>query len=52
MGTTIFFLTNNDLGKPLNKMGRRELEKLDNLSLYVETSYCAVSSTGPSSVFL
>jgi hypothetical protein len=23
MGTTIFFLTNNDLGKPLNKMGRR-----------------------------
>ncbi len=37
MGTTTFFLKNNDLGKPLVKMGREELEKLNNLSPYVET---------------
>ena len=27
MGTTTFFLRHNDLGKPLNKMGKKELEK-------------------------
>ena len=41
MGTTTFFLKNNDLGKPLNKMGKEELEKLNNLSPYVETPYYA-----------
>ena len=39
MGTTTFFLRHNDLGKPLNKMGKKELEKLNNLSPYVETPY-------------
>ena len=37
MGTTTFFLRHNDLGKPLNKMGKEELEKIDNLSPYAET---------------
>ncbi len=41
MGTTTFFLRHNDLGKPLNKMGKKELEKLNNLSPYVETPYYA-----------
>ncbi len=41
MGTTTFFLRYNDLGKPLNKMGKEELEKLNNLSPYVETPYYA-----------
>ena len=36
MGTTTFFLRHNDLGKPLNKMGKEELEKLNSLSPYVE----------------
>ncbi|TSA52920.1 MAG: hypothetical protein D4R45_06390 [Planctomycetaceae bacterium] len=39
MGTTTFFLRLNDLGKPLNEMGKKELEKLDNLSPYDETPY-------------
>ncbi len=39
MGTTTFFLKNNDLGKPLNKMGKEELEKLNNLSPYIEAPY-------------
>src|SRR3990167_1311933 len=39
MGTTTFFLRYNDSGKPLNKMGKEELEKLNNLSPYVETPY-------------
>ena len=39
MGTTKFFLRNNDLGKPLNKMGKEELEKLNNLSPYAKTPY-------------
>ena len=37
MGTTTFFLRHNDLGKPLNKMSKEELEKLDNLSPYTKT---------------
>ena len=37
MGTTTFFLRHNDLGKPLSKMGKKELEKLDRLSPYGET---------------
>ena len=37
MGTTTFFLRHNDLSKPLSKMGKRELEKLDSLSPYGET---------------
>ncbi len=39
MGTTTFFLKNNDLGKPLNKMSKEELKKLNNLSPYVETPH-------------
>ena len=41
MGTTTFFLRHNDLGKPLNKMDKEELEKLNNLSPYVETPHYA-----------
>lgn len=37
MGTTTFFLRHNDLTKPLNKMGKKELEKLSNFSPYVKT---------------
>ena len=36
MGTTTFFLRINDCGKPLNKMGKEELEKLNNLSPYAD----------------
>ena len=39
MGTTTFFLRLNDLGKPLNKMDKKELGKLNNLSPYGETSH-------------
>lgn len=38
MGTTTFFLRHNDLGKPLNKMSKEELKKLNGLSLYGEVS--------------
>ncbi len=41
MGTTTFFLRHNDLGKPFNEMGKEELEKLANLSPYVEKPYYA-----------
>ena len=41
MGTTAFFLRYNDSGKQLNKMSKKELEKLNNLSPYVETPYYA-----------
>lgn len=41
MGTTTFFLRHNDLGKPLSKMGKKELKKLDSLSPYGETQYHA-----------
>ena len=41
MGTTTFFLRHNDLGKPLNKMGKKELEKLNNLSPYDDTPHYA-----------
>ena len=41
MGTTTFFLRHNDLGKPLSKMGKKELEKLDRLSPYGETQHHA-----------
>ena len=41
MGTTTFFLRYNDLGKPLNKMGKKELEKLNNLSPYDDTPHYA-----------
>ena len=34
MGTTTFFLRHNDLGKPLGKIGKKELEKIDSLSPY------------------
>lgn len=34
MGTTTFYLRYNDLKKPLNKMSKKELEKLDNISPY------------------
>lgn len=40
MGTTTFFLKNNDLGKPLNKMGKIELERLNNLSPHGDKPYC------------
>lgn len=39
MGTTTFFLRHNDLGKPLNKMDKKELEKLNNLSPHNEKPY-------------
>ena len=41
MGTTTFFLKNNDLGKPVNKMGKEELDQLGNLSPYGQTQYYA-----------
>src|SRR3989339_1031617 len=41
MGTTTFFLRHNDLGKPLSKMDKKELEKLDSLSPYGETQHHA-----------
>jgi len=41
MGTTTFFLRHNDLGKPLNKMGKEELENLNNISPYAETTHHA-----------
>ena len=41
MGTTIFFLRHNDLGKSLSKMDKKELEKLDSLSPYDETQHQA-----------
>ena len=41
MGTTTFFLRHNDLGKPLSKMDKKELEKLDSLSPYDETQHHA-----------
>jgi hypothetical protein len=34
MGTTTFFLRHNDLRKPLGKIGKKELEKIDSLSPY------------------
>jgi hypothetical protein len=34
MGTTTFFLRHNDLGKPLSKIGKKVLEKIDSLSPY------------------
>ena len=41
MGTSTFFLRHNDLGKPLNKMGKEELQKLNSLSPYAETPHYA-----------
>lgn len=41
MGTTTFFLRHNDLGKPLSKMDKKELEKRDSLSPYGETQHHA-----------
>lgn len=41
MGTTTFFLRHNDLGKPLSKMDKKELETLDRLSPYGETQHYA-----------
>ena len=41
MGTTTFFLKSNDLGKPLNKMGKGDLEKISNLSPYDKSPYYA-----------
>lgn len=41
MGTTTFFLRNNDFGKLLNEMGKDDLEKLNNLSPYDESPYYA-----------
>lgn len=34
MGTTTFFLRHNDLGKPLGKISKKELEMIDSLSPY------------------
>lgn len=39
MGTTRFFLRSNDLGVSLNKMSKKELEKLNDLSPYKEDPY-------------
>jgi len=41
MGTTTFFLRHNDLGKPLSKMDKKELGKLEGLSPYGETQHYA-----------
>lgn len=41
MGTTTFFLRHNDLAKPLSKMGKKELGKLNSLSPYVDSPYYA-----------
>lgn len=41
MGTTTFFLKSNDFGKPVNKMGKEELDQLGNLSPYGRTQYYA-----------
>lgn len=41
MGTTTFFLRHNDLGKPLSKMGKKELEKIEGLSPYGEKQHYA-----------
>ena len=41
MGTTTFFLRHNDLRKPLNEMGKAELEKLNNLSPYADETHFA-----------
>ncbi len=41
MGTTTFFLRNNDLGKPVNKMGKEELDQLGSLSPYGQAQYYA-----------
>lgn len=41
MGTTTFYLRYNDFGAHLNRMKKKELEKLDKLSPYSqETDYC------------
>lgn len=40
-GNYNIFLRHNDSGKPLSKMGTKELEKLDSLSPYGETQYHA-----------
>ncbi len=41
MGTTTFFLRHNDLGKPLSKMDKKELERLDSLSPFGEKQHHA-----------
>jgi hypothetical protein len=40
MGTSTFFLRNNDLGRPLHRMNKKELEKLNNLSPYDKDTHC------------
>jgi len=40
MGTTTFFLRLNDCGKPLNKMNKKELEELNDLSPYKDKTCC------------
>ena len=39
MGTTTFFLRLNDCGKPLHKMNKKELEKLNNTTPYDDKPY-------------
>lgn len=39
MGTTTFYLRHNDYGRPLNKMTKVELEKLNKLSPYDKGTY-------------
>lgn len=39
MGTTTFFLRHNDLSKPLDKMGKKDLARLNGLSPYGETKH-------------
>ena len=41
MGTTTFFLRYNDVSKPLDKMGEKELAQLNGLSPYGETKHFA-----------
>lgn len=41
MGTTTFFLRHNDLKRPLSKMTKKELKKLERLSPYSSENYFA-----------
>ena len=40
MGTTTFYLRHNDFGRPLNRMTKKELEKLDKMSPYSKDNSC------------
>ncbi len=39
MGTTTFYLKHNDFGKPLNRMTKKEIERLSKVSPYDKEPY-------------